>query len=91
MRGMKRLPNIVPAVAAGKRSTVPAVLPREWLDRLRRNSLRREIIEGCRTPTDVNREMERAYHPLEEEVAHALDVPSCGGLNSDLQAWYNSA
>ena len=41
--------------------------------------------------TDVYREMEQTHHPLEEEAAHALDVPSCGGLNSDLEAWYTSA
>jgi len=88
---MKHLPNMIPSVAAGKRNIVPAALPREWLDRLRRNRLRREIIEGCRAMTDVYREMEQAHHPLEEEVVHALDVPSCGSLNSDLQAWYNSS
>jgi hypothetical protein len=88
---MKRLPNIIPPFVAGKRSTVLAAFPREWLDRRRRNSLQREIIEGCRAMRDVYRDMEQAYHPLEEEVAHALDVPSCSGLNSDLQAWYNPA
>jgi hypothetical protein len=86
---MKRLPNMILSIAAGTRSTVLSALPREWLDQLRSERLGREIIEGCRAMTDVYLEMEQAYHPLEEEVA--LDVPSCGGLNSDLQAWYNSA
>jgi hypothetical protein len=80
---MKRLRNTAKSAAAGERSILPSNLPREWLDRLRTERLRREISEGCLAMTDVYREVEQAYHPLEEEVAHALDVSSCGGLNSD--------
>ena len=59
-------------------------------DRRRRQKFRREIMEGCRAMMDVYLDMEQAYHPLEEEVAHALDVSSCGGLNSNPQTWYTS-
>jgi hypothetical protein len=67
------------AVAPGKRSAVISDLLREWLDKQRRERLRREIIEGCQAMADVYLEIERAYHPLEEEVQHALDVqPEAG-------------
>jgi hypothetical protein len=61
------------------------------LDWLRRQRVRREITEGCRAMSDIYLEIEHACHLLEEEVAHALDVPSCGGLNSNPEAWYTSA
>jgi metal-responsive CopG/Arc/MetJ family transcriptional regulator len=67
------------SVAAGKRSAVLSDLLREWLDRQRREKLRREVIEGCHAMTDVYLEMEQAYHPLEEEVQHALDLRSSAG------------
>jgi hypothetical protein len=60
---------------------------RGWLHRQRS---RREITEGCRAMSDICREMEQAYHPLEEEVSHSLDIPSRGGLNSNLETWYTS-
>lgn len=34
-------------------------------------SLRQDIIEGCREMWDINVEIEREFHPLEEEVARA--------------------
>jgi predicted RNase H-like HicB family nuclease len=40
----------------------------EELDRQRREQLRKEIIEGCRDMADVYLEVEREYHPLEEDV-----------------------
>lgn len=61
-------------VAAGQRSAVIAELLREWLDRQRREQLRREIIEGCREMAEVYLETEREYHPLEEEVHRGLAV-----------------
>ncbi len=63
-------------VSAGKRSTLIADLMREWLDRQRREQLRREIIEGCREMADVMLEIEREFNPLDEEVDRALDNPS---------------
>ena len=59
-------------VAAGKRSAVIAGLLHEWLDQQRRERLCRAVIEGCHAMADVYIEMERAYHPLEEEVHRAL-------------------
>ena len=67
------------AVVIGKRSAVISDLLREWLDQQRRESLRREIIEGCQAMADVYLEIEQAYHPLEEEVQYALDVRSSAG------------
>ena len=61
-------------VATGKRSAVIAELLHEWLDKQRRERLCREVIEGCRDMADVYLEMEREYHPLEEEVQRALDA-----------------
>jgi hypothetical protein len=66
-------------VAPGKRSAVISDLLREWLDQQQRERLRREIVEGCQAMTDVYLEIERAYHPLEEEVQSALDIqPEAG-------------
>jgi len=64
------------AVAPGKRSGVITELLRDWLEEQRRQRLRREVIEGCRVMADIYLELERAYHPLEEEVEHALDAQS---------------
>jgi hypothetical protein len=61
-------------VAAGKRSAVITELLREWLDQQRREQLRREVIEGCRDMAEVYLEVEREFHPLEEEVQRALDA-----------------
>jgi metal-responsive CopG/Arc/MetJ family transcriptional regulator len=61
------------AVRPGKRSAVIADLLREWLEAQRREQLRREVIEGCREMAETYLEIEREYHPLEEEVHRALD------------------
>ncbi len=37
-------------------------------------NLRQNIIEGCREMWDINVEIEREFHPLEEEVARAHPV-----------------
>lgn len=61
-------------VATGERSAVIARLLQEWLEMRRREQLRKSIIEGCLDMTEVYREVEREYHPLEEEVQHALET-----------------
>ena len=57
------------AVAAGKRSTLIDQLVDSWLDEQEREALRADIAEECREMWDVHLEMEKQYHPLEEEVA----------------------
>ena len=57
------------SVAAGKRSAVVSQLVGSWLDEQQREELRADIIESCREMWDVHLEMEKEYHPLEEEVA----------------------
>jgi len=57
----------------GKRSALVAALLREWVERQQREQLRKEVIEGCREMADVYLEIEREYHPLEEEVERALN------------------
>jgi len=64
------------AVGSGKRSSVIANLLQNWLVERRRAELRRQVIEGCREMADVYGELERAYHPLEEEVHRGLDSPA---------------
>lgn len=60
-------------VQSGKRSAVVADLMHSWLDEQRRAQLRQEVIEGCQDMADVWIEMEREYHPLEEEVERVLN------------------
>jgi hypothetical protein len=60
-------------VPAGSRSAVVEEALREWLGAKRREILRREVVQGCREMSDVYREIEREYHPLEEEVLSGLD------------------
>ena len=60
-------------VDPGKRSGVIAELIREYLAEREREALRRDIIEGCKDMAEVYLEMEREWHPLEEEVARAFD------------------
>ncbi len=62
-------------VAPGQRSALLASLIAQWLEQLRREQLRREIIAGCQEMADVYLEIERAFHPLEEEVHRALEHP----------------
>lgn len=58
-------------VGAGERSAVIARLLQDWLESRRRVQLRQAIVEGCRDMAEVYREIEREYHPLEEEVQSA--------------------
>src|SRR4051794_20058341 len=84
MRLVKRTYVLPPAivkefegsVSAGERSAVIAQLLEAWLERRKREQLRQAIIEGCREMAEVYREIEREYHPLEEEVQHALEDES---------------
>ena len=59
-------------VGAGKRSAVLAELMENWLGQTQRQKLREEIIQGCREMADVYLEVEREYHPLEEEIHRGL-------------------
>ena len=52
----------------------------DGLDNQKIESLRRAIIEGCRDTADVYLEIELEYHPLEEEVQHALDPDDSSSL-----------
>src|SRR6266566_1301611 len=63
-------------VSTGERSAIIAQLLEDWLERRKREQLRQAIIEGCREMAEVYREVEREYHPLEEEVLHALENES---------------
>lgn len=60
-------------VEPGRRSRVVDQLMREWLEERAREELRRDIIAGCEDMYEVYLEIEREYHPLEEEVARGLD------------------
>ena len=61
-------------VPAGQRSNVLAELLHGWLEQRRRERLRQDVIAGCKEMADVYLEIEREYHPLEEEVQRALDA-----------------
>jgi Arc/MetJ-type ribon-helix-helix transcriptional regulator len=63
------------SVAAGRRSAVVSELVNDWLEQQQREELRADIIEGCHEMWDVYLEVEKEYHPLDEEVArkHADD------------------
>lgn len=53
-------------VPSGERSAVIRHLVDGWLQQ--RAKLRQDIIEGCREMADVYLEIEREFHPLEEEI-----------------------
>jgi hypothetical protein len=59
------------AVASGQRSTTLALLIEDWLEKRRAEALRQNIIEGCHEMWDIYVDVEREFHPLEEEVARA--------------------
>jgi len=61
-------------VQPGRRSSVLANLMQTWLDERRRARLREAVIEGCQDMADTYLEIERDYHPLEEEVQRVLDA-----------------
>ena len=63
-------------VPSGERSAVVAALIQNWLDERERKAIRDSVIEGCREMADISLELEREFHPLEEEVHRALnDTP----------------
>jgi len=59
-------------VLRGRRSSVVSKLVREWLDEQEREQLRAAVIEGCRDMAEIDLEIEREFHPLEEEVERVL-------------------
>ncbi len=61
-------------VTSGHRSKTLAILMEKWLARQREEALERDIIEGCREMWSINEEIEREFHPLEEEVARAYNT-----------------
>jgi len=60
-------------VPAGERSALVASLVQHWLEEARRKTLRREVVEGCAAMADMYLEIEKEYHPLEEEIHRAID------------------
>jgi hypothetical protein len=60
------------AVDRGHRSALLASLLKNWLEGRRRESLRREVLAGCREMAEEYLAQEQAYHPLEEEVHRGL-------------------
>jgi len=62
------------AVPAGRRSSVVTALIRAWLEQRERETLREEIILGCREMAAEYRRLEEEFHPLEEEVERELSV-----------------
>lgn len=91
MRLLKRTYELPPdtlerfeqVVTPAQRGAVIAEVLREWLDKQQQEQLRREVIEGCRAMGDVYLEIEQEYHPLEEEVARALDNAEYGVRNAE--------
>ena len=77
MRLLKRTYTLPPdtvqqferAVDSGARSHVLAQILDSWLEEKRRAELRTAIDEGCREMWDEYLQIEREFHPLEEEVA----------------------
>lgn len=51
-----------------KRSSVVSALIEKWIKEKEIESLREQIVIGCKEMADVYLGIEREYHPLEEEV-----------------------
>jgi hypothetical protein len=64
------------SVPPGRRSSILAKLIESWVAERRRAALAKAVVEGCREMADVYLTLERDFHPLEEEVAHATDEAS---------------
>jgi metal-responsive CopG/Arc/MetJ family transcriptional regulator len=60
-------------VPPGDRSAVVADLIRHWLAEKRRRKLREAVAEGCREMAELYLEIEKEYHPLEEEIHRVLE------------------
>jgi len=65
----KRFEQIVPK---RDRSRVLSELVSKWIEEREKEQLRKEILEGCREMAEVYLEVEREFHPLEEEVEGIL-------------------
>ncbi len=61
-------------VVPGKRSAVVATLLTDWIVERQRAALRQDIIEGCEAMAETYLEMEKEFHPLEEEVHRGFDA-----------------
>lgn len=59
-------------VSPENQGTLVAALIEQWLDGQKTPSIREQYIEGLKDMEDISLELERAYHPLEEEVHRAL-------------------
>jgi len=51
-----------------ERSNVISRLIERWIEEKEKEKLRKQIISGCKEMASVYLEIEREYHPLEEEV-----------------------
>lgn len=51
-----------------ERSNVISMLIEKWIEEKEKEKLRRQIISGCKEMSSVYLEIEREYHPLEEEA-----------------------
>ena len=60
-------------VAPGQRSSVIAQLIKDWVEERERAELRRLVIEGCQEMAEISLELERDFHPLEEEVHRSVE------------------
>ncbi len=60
-------------VPPAQRNALVAALLSDWLTNERRQVLRKEIAAGCQEMAAVYLEVEKEYHPLEEEVQRGLD------------------
>lgn len=66
---LDRFERLVPP---GKRGPLVAQVLGDWLERRRREQLRKEVIEGCREMADVYLRVEKDFHPLDEEVDRGI-------------------
>ncbi len=65
----RRFEEIVPK---RERSRVITELVSRWIEEKERERLRKEILEGCQEMAEVYMEVEKEFHPLEEEVEGTL-------------------
>jgi metal-responsive CopG/Arc/MetJ family transcriptional regulator len=62
---LQRFESVIPK---NKRSQVMTKLLLEWMENQEQEKLRKQIIEGCQEMQEIYLDIEREYHPLEEEV-----------------------
>ena len=51
-----------------ERSKIISKLVEEWIDRKKKERLRKQIMAGCREMSNLYLEIEKEYYPLEVEV-----------------------